>query len=464
MKIRQKLKLTRKKIMILTAVILILVIGIGAVIGYLLLNKKEGGSFSRGQGSAVMSGMGMSGMVTATGITGIGMSEEVFEVENLSQGLLIEEVYVSSGDEVAANDSVLKLSGDSVTYAREELEELLKEADLAYRTGAIEYEQNLITARYDRDEALLAGEQAEEVYQQTVASLTESVESATEALAEAKDDIAEYEELIAGDDYYNTYKVGEYKALYDDNLNLLKTRMEEWGVSWSQVTSGQSGSGLGQSSSGGFTSNAAVSNGASARSSVSGGDAGFSSSKSSDPNGYVTVLSGLYSVLEQNLKDYEQAVEDYEDATANARLNLQTLELSLSTLEQNLAQAKENYDIQVLQAKLTKETSLAEAERAESDYETAVEKAESDYETLKDTWEDAVENLELFETAVGDGYYHVSGSGTIMNFRVRADQYLTSGSVLFMYQNREEVTVTVSVDQADIAEIEVGGERSCRKR
>ena len=461
MKTGKRFKLTKKKIIIMTAVILVLVIGVCAVIGYLMLNKKSDGSFSWGKGSGMMASMSTEGMIMASGVTSGGMSEESFEVENLTQGLLIEEVYVSSGDEVAENDAILKLSEDSVQEAREELEELLKEADLAYRTGTIEYEQNLITARYDRDEALLAGEQAEAVYQQTIASLEDSVESASEALAEAKEEIAEYEALIAGDDYYNTYKVGEYKALYDENLELLKQRMEEWGVSWSQVTSGQSGSfGSGNSGTSSFGSSSSGSLSADqssmARGSVSGGDAGSTGSVSSDA-GYVQVLSGLYSVLEQNLKDYEQAQEDYEDATANAKLNLQTLKLSLSSLEEALAQAQENYDTQVLQAKLTKETSLAEAERAESDYETAVEKAESDYETLKDTWEDALANLELFETSVGDGYYHVSGSGTIMNLRVRANQYLTANSVLFMYQNQEKVTVTVSVDQADIAGIEVGG-------
>lgn len=422
----------KKKAVILVAIILILVTIAGVMVGYWYPKRTNGGSFSWGDGTGMMGSGNMSGMtgaVMASGVTSVGMSQESFQVENLTQGLLVEEIYASSGEEVSENDGILKLSEDSVAQAREELENLLKEADLAYRTGTIEYEQNLITAKYDRDIAVLGGKYAQEIYDQTVASLKNSVESASEALEEAKEQIAEYQAIVEGDDYYNTYKVGEYKALYDENLQLLKDRMEEWGVSWSQVTSG-GGMGAGQS----------VSN------------------MGSDPYGYVTVLSGLYSVLEQNLADYEQALADYEDASANARLNLQTLELSLSSLEGALAQAQENYDTQVLQAKLTMETSLAEAERAESDYETALEKAESDYEALKDTWEDALENLELFETSVGDGYYHVSGSGTIMNLGVREGQYLTTDSVIFLYQNLEEVTITVSVDQADISAIAVGEE------
>ncbi|MBR5248242.1 MAG: HlyD family efflux transporter periplasmic adaptor subunit, partial [Lachnospiraceae bacterium] len=125
-------------------------------------------------------------------------------------------------------------------------------------------------------------------------------------------------------------------------------------------------------------------------------------------------------------------------------------------LEQNLTQAQINYDSQYLQAKVTLENTLAEAERAENEYETAIQKAESDYETVKDAWEDAADNLALFEAKVGDGYYHADGSGTIMSVMARANQYLSGNGTIFMYRNTEEITVTVSVDQADISSVQVG--------
>ena len=55
--------------------------------------------------------------------------------------------------------------------ARKELERALEDAELAYRTGAIEYEQNLITAEYTRDSAILTGQQAKDVYDETVAKM-----------------------------------------------------------------------------------------------------------------------------------------------------------------------------------------------------------------------------------------------------------------------------------------------------
>ena len=75
---------------------------------------------------------------------------------------------------------------------------------------------------------------------------------------------------------------------------------------------------------------------------------------------------------------------------------------------------------------------------------------------MKNDWEDAKENLELFESSVGDGYFYASNSGTILRTMIRKGQELTSDSILFMYSNPEEMTVTVSVDQADIAKIALG--------
>lgn len=494
-------KYGKKAIALTVAFVIVLAAAAGASLWY--LNQKKQGASGFGQGMAGMLGnffssgsatmSRMENMVSASGITSVGILQENFNVENLTQGILIEEVNVSSGQEIAEGDAVLKLSQASVAEAREELETLLKEADLAYRTGAIEYEQSLITAKYDRDLAVLNGKQAQEIYNETVASLKESVERAEEQLAQTKEQIAEYQAITAGGNYYDTYKVGEYKALYDENLELLKSHMEEWNVSWQQVLSGSQGgmSSMGsqstmgnmsasgsqstmgdmstsgnQSAMGNFESMSRqitvsdVSGGDTFGGDASGGASGSSAGVGAGQSdtGYVTALRALYSVLEQNLKDYEQALADAEDAEANARLTLQTLELSVSSLEESLAQAQANYDSQMLQAKLTLENSLAEAERAENEYETAVEKAESDYETLKDAWEDATENLALFETRVGDGYYHAAGSGTVMSVMTRTNQYLTGNGMIFMYRNTEKITVTVSVDQADIASIAVGDE------
>lgn len=416
----------RKKWMVVV-LILVLAIGGGSVTAVVILRKNGNATAFSMPGN--MAGLTLTeDMVAASGVTNVGITEETFDVENLTTDLEIEEVYAVSGEEVTAGDKILKLTEDSVAEARKELERTLRDAELSYRTGKIEYEQNLITAEYTKDSAILTRQQAKEVYDETVASLQSAVTKAEEELQEAEDDIAEYESYVNDGSYKSYFKVDEYQAIYDENLKALTDKMDEWGVSWSQVTGGggsvQIGGGAGGNMQSGGTSNASI-------------------------------LASLYSVLEQNLKDLEEAQEKYDDAVTNASFNLQTLQLKLPSLQQAVTEAKENKEIQQTQAKLTYETALSTADRVESDYNTTVEKAESDLAALKSTYEDAKENLKLFESSVGDGYFYASEDGTILRTVVRADQNLTSDAVVFVYSNSKELTVTVSVDQADIAKLTV---------
>ena len=417
----------RKK-WIIVALVLVLTLGGGLVAAVVILHRN--GNQSEFSMPGNMAGLTFTeDMTAASGVTNVGITEETFDVENLTTNLEIEEVYAVSGEEVTAGDKILKLTEESVAEARKELERALEDAELAYRTGAIEYEQNLITAEYTRDSAILTGQQAKDVYDETVASLQSAVTRAEEELQDAEDDIAEYESYVNDGSYKSYFKVDEYQAIYDENLKALTDKMDEWGISWSQVTGGggsvQIGGGAGANMQSGGTSNASI-------------------------------LASLYSILEQNLKDLEEAEDKYEDALTNAAFELQTLQLKLSSLQQAVTEAKENYEIQQAQAKLTYETSQSGAERAESDYNTTVEKAKSDLAALESTYEDAKENLELFESSVGDGYFYVSEDGTILRTMVRAEQALTSDAVVFVYSNPKELTVTVSVDQSDITKLTVG--------
>ena len=414
---------------IIVALVLVLTLGGGSVAAVVILHKDN----SQSEFSLPVNMAGLTfteDMIAASGVTNVGITEETFDVENLATGLEIEEVYAVSGEEVSAGDKILKLTEDSVEEARKELERALEDAELAYRTGAIEYEQNLITAEYTKDSTVLTGQQAKEVYDETVAGLQSAVTKAEEELQDAEDDIAEYESYVNDGSYKSYFKVDEYQAIYDENLKALADKMDEWGVSWSQVTGGNGGS------------------------VQIGGD--VSGNNAQGGSTYVSTLSSLYSILEQNLKDLDEAQEKYEDALTNAAFELQTLQLKLPSLQQAVTEAKENYEIQLAQAKLTYETSLSSAERAESDYNTTVEKAQSDLAALQSTYEDAKTNLELFENSVGDGYFYASEDGTILRTMVRAEQDLTSDAVVFVYSNPKELTVTVSVDQADIAKLTVG--------
>lgn len=365
--------------------------------------------------------------ILASGVTNMGVTEEIFEVENLTEKLEIEEVYVGSEEAIEKGTRVLKLSEASIAKARKELEKTLREADLAYRAGKIEYEQSKITLQYDRDSKVLEGGQAKAVYDETLAGLQDSVDQAREELEEAQEEIEEYQSYVNDNSYKSYFKVDEYQEAYDKTLEALKDKMDYWGVSWSQVTGGSSLSGDMQER-----------------------DTTESTGPSRDQ---IQVLASLYKVLEEHAKNLEEAENDYEEALVNAAFEMQTLELKIPELEQNLTEAEKNYQTEVLQAEVTYEKALANAESAGSDYETALEKAETNLEKLENDRADAEENLALFESSVGDGYFYASGSGTILRTMVKAGEELAAEGIVFVYSNPEEMTVTVSVNQTDIAGI-----------
>ncbi len=426
MKKLKTLKDKKKKIKIaIIAGVAVLLIA-GGIFAFFFIKNKTSASKNTMSLPSNMQGITISDdWVTASGVTNAEVTEVTFDVENLSTELEIEEVYINSNDEINEGDKVLKVTDESLEAVRAELTDALEEAELAYRTGVISYEQTLITAEYTKDSAVLSGSQAKEIYDETIESLSDAVDKAKEELEEANEKIAEYESYVNDSSYASYFKVDEYQAIYDENLSVLKEKLDEWGVSWSEVTGGGMGGG------------------------------------STNLNGnlsYAQILRALYSVLEQNLEDLENAQAEYEDAVENASFELQTLKLNLSSLEKAVYEAEENYEIQAENALLTYETALSNADRAESDYETTVDKAESDLDELETAYEDAKENLELFEECIGDGYFYASESGDVLRTQVRTGGSLTSDGVIFMYSNPNKLTISVSVDQADIAKLTVGDE------
>ncbi|MCD7837062.1 MAG: efflux RND transporter periplasmic adaptor subunit [Lachnospiraceae bacterium] len=283
---------------------------------------------------------------------------------------------------------------------------------------------------------LAQGDKILKVTDESIEEARKELEEAEEKLNDALEELEEYMSYVLDESYSSYFSVDEYQELYDENLELLEELMEEWGYSWTQVVGGGSGGSSKTSST------------------VSDGDA--DSQNDYSDSSYSTLLSSLYKILESNLNDLEDAESDYKDALLNAKYELQALQLEMPGLEQAVTEAKENIETKQLEAKLTYETSLSNAESAESDYETAIEKAEADYETLKGTWEDAEENLELFESSLGDGYFYASESGTVIRTMVRSGGSLTPDSTVIMYSNPSEMTVTVTVDQADISKVAVG--------
>ena len=408
----------------LIAVVILLVLAVACAGGFYLVKSRSGQENGQFPGGGQMPG-GMPGGqntgITATGTTVIGMDVEEFEPDYIDTDLEIEEVYLESGDQVEAGTAILKVSQDSVEDAREELEETLTKASLAYRAGIISYKQSGITNAYDRDSAVLAGEQAQEVYEETVADLDAKLQDAQDAVTDTQEEIAEYEEILSTNRYYTDYRVQELQDTYQEDYDLFCKFLSTYGITSANVETGK-----------------------------------FDEDQTQPPRDELQVYQSFWKTIKQEAEELTQAKENYQKVQDSANETLQELYIEIETLEAKLVEQQASYDTDLLEAQSTYETAMAKAQLAQTDYETAMKKAQETLDGLEDAETEAQENLNEFESLLGDGILRTTSSGDVIMVAYEAGDTLDGNSVVLAFSDTSTVQVSVSVSQDDVATLFVG--------
>ncbi|MBQ8596792.1 MAG: efflux RND transporter periplasmic adaptor subunit [Lachnospiraceae bacterium] len=433
--------------------------------------KNQGG---RGQMQAPpqMNDMG-EGVISATGLTSAGMLEETWELDFLTTSLYVEESYLSTGDEVASGTAVFKVSEETLTEAREELEDKVTEADLAYRQGLIDYETDAIDARVTSETAAVNQAYAGAEYDSAAAQAKMQVETLEQQVEEAKELVDEYTKSQTEDYYRSYYKVDELYQIYYEHFTLLMEYYEKWDI---ETYDDQYGSSSGSVMNMSMEQSSQISvmsltstfpgqeSNAQGSGANTGGQGGFSFSDGGGDRmgGYdenqskVSVYNMLDEMVQEEGAAYKVALENYENAKAKAAAGLDQAVSNLAALEAELTQAKAEYEKALISCQADYQTTLAESENAGTVYETTMQSLEETLAALEDDKEEAEENLALFEEVIGDGYFYTNHAGTIVMNGIRRNMYLSGESMVVAYSNPEEVTVSASVDQSNIAQISVG--------
>ena len=244
----KKGKLSKKKrlIIILSSVCVLLLAG-GTAFFFYAKNRNDSG---RRDMPFSMDNMGEN-VISASGLTSVGMLSELWELDFLETSIYVEESYLSTGDEVEAGTAVFKVSEDTLEDARKELENAVVEAELAYRQGVIDYETGVIDARVTNETAAVNKKYSQAEYDKAVAEAAKQVERLEEQVEEARELAEEYTKSV-NEDYYRTYyKVDELYQAYCEHFALLMEYYEKWNIEESEGTSGGSGSSSGGNSSSG---------------------------------------------------------------------------------------------------------------------------------------------------------------------------------------------------------------------
>ena len=355
-------------------------------------------------------------IISATGLTSVGMNTETLKLDFLTTELYVEESYLSAGDEVDAGAKVFKILEDTLNEAKQELADKVTETDLAYRQGLIDYENNLLEAESTYKKASIEADYAQTVYDQAVADAKKTVDDLQEQVEEAKELLEEYQKSESKDYYRSYYQVDELYAAYYEHFNLLMSFYEKWDIETLNDLYGKSGSGDSEK---------------------------------------LSVYNLLDELVTEEGEAYQTALKNYEKAKAQAKAGLKKAESNLTDLEAQLVSAQTEYEASLISSKADYEVALAESENAELVYETTKQSLEKTLEGLKEDKEEAEENQKSFLEALSDGYFYTEKAGTVVVSAVSADSYLSGDTLVIAYSNPETVTITAQVDQADIAGIEI---------
>lgn len=224
----------KKKVWIITAALL----AAAGAAGFYLYHQRE----DRQEANRLPEEMSFLGdVVSATGLTGVGMREEAWELGFLTDGLYVEEAYLNVGDEVEAHTPVFSVSQDSLKSARRELEKEVQETQLNRRQGEITFETGMVDVQKEKDLAAADASYAQTVYDNAVKSAQSEVDSLQEQVDDAQEIVDEYTASIEEDYYYTYYKVGELETTWKDHAAFLLELYENWDVDSLESVFGGSG-------------------------------------------------------------------------------------------------------------------------------------------------------------------------------------------------------------------------------
>lgn len=370
------------------------------------------------------------GMITASGLTSVGMNTEILKLDFLSTELYVEESYLSVGDEVEAGTKVFKISEETLKEAKKELSDKVTETELAYRQGAIDYEADLLEADSTYQKASISAAYAQTNYDKQEAEEKQKVKDLQEQVEQARELLEEYRKSEEEDYYRTYYQIDELYEEYYEHFQLLMSFYEKWDV---EELSGEEQTGN-----------------SGAQMMTMGNQAGSGDTEK------LSVYQELDELVTQEGEEYQTALENYEKAKATAKAGLKKAESDLTDLEAQLTQAQTEYEQNLIEYKAEYDTALAENEDAELIYSTTKQSLEETLEDLKDEMEEAKENQDSFLEALSDGCFYTEKAGTIVVNAVTDDTYLSGNTLVIAYSNPETVSITAQVDQDDIAQISIG--------
>lgn len=308
-----------------------------------------------------------------------------------SRELIVEEVFVSAGQEITAGTPICSFSEESLATIKNGLVDDEAAAKNTLQERETDLEVSELAASQELEQNLLYGELAQLEYNAAVKELEAKISETEEGLKEARETLAENEaELTAKQEELTiASQVLENAQFIIDNVEL-RSSLEGW----------------------------------------------------------IEAENNRYS-SEATVESLEIEIENLEAAVKQNKSQVTNLELTLSN-------AKKQYETGKTEAQAVYDTRMLKYNSAQEIYDTAIASSELNYETANDEYEEAKEKLDEFNAVVVGNNLVAASDGVISVVSIEPGDSIYQNSSIITYNAYEDVSITITLEEADREKIEVG--------
>lgn len=330
-------------------------------------------------------GGGMGGMQGMTQMFGGGTTG------GSSRELIVEEVFVSAGQEITAGTPICSFTEESLATIRNGLVDDEASAKSTLQERETDLEVSELSASQELEQNLLYGDLAQLEYTAAVTKLDAKISETQESLTEQQEQLAENEEELTA-------------------------KLEELDIARQVLANAEY-----------------ILNDVTPRGSLEGWIEAENNRSTSD----------------SMVESLEKEIETLQDTIEKSKTQIETLEL-------NLSNAKKDYETGKVEAKALYDTRILKYQSAQEIYDTAIASSTLNYEIASDEYEDAKEKLDEFNAVVVDNNLVASSDGVISVVSIEAGDSIYQNSSIITYNAYEDVSVTITLEEADREQIELG--------
>lgn len=394
---------------------------------------KEGIMQKKEEGESTLTAEGSTSMGTISQMPGFSLNVVL---------MYVEEVYVEAGSTVEEGDPLFKIADECIENAKSYYAKAIVAAEDDLTEAQVAYESGKIDAEYIKLDSETAAANAASILEADLAELDENIQKKYDAAVSAVNELQTYNSYISNNVYYTNYGIGEKTAASTEAQTAYEAACATYNMTYETAKKEYNDTVLAlvdTVNSSGDTSNA-----------VNGVVESYTR---------LQVLEPLYETYKLTQQDLNQATALYEKDVQEAQNKIAQLSESVVTLNLEYDNAYRELELKKLEAQNEYNLTVLEGEYAERTYNNTVE-------TLKEAVESAEKKLaDLREEqanllALEDGKVLAAQAGTIASVTYDAEDVLFSNTAFVTYYDTSTLTISLEIDQEDIAKVAVGDEVS----